>query len=429
MTLILMVVFFLGIVIGLPVALVMGTSTFAALYYGTLLPLEVFPQTLFNGVNSFPMLTIPFFLLAADLMTGGKLTDMLIKFSHDLVGHIRGGHGHVNIVVSVLFAGISGSALADAAGPGAIEMKMMRKAGYNKYYAGALTAATAVVGPIIPPSIMMIIYVLAEGKTTVTGLFLAGVIPGLLLGVSLMIANHIFAIKHGYSAESKRVPILKLFKSFMKTLPATMMPVIILGGILGGIFTPTEAGAVAVAYGLVVGIFVTKGLKVRDIPGIVIKSSVVTSAVLLVIAMGSAFSWALTYAQVPQQVAEWMGGLTDSRLLVLFLIAIFAIIAGMFLDTIPAVIILAPILSPVATQYGAEPLQVAMIIVLCLAVGMLTPPAAPLLFIISTVGRLKFERLAMAVMPLILVELTIIVLIILVPEISVGLPKFFGYDQ
>jgi tripartite ATP-independent transporter DctM subunit len=244
-----------------------------------------------------------------------------------------------------------------------------------------------------------------------------------------MIANHIISIKNGYVAEATRVPFLKLCKSFLKALPATMMPVIILGGILGGIFTPTEAGAIAVAYGLVVGLFITKGLKLKDMPVIVVKSSIITSAVLLVIAMGSGFSWALTYAQVPQHVAEWMGSLTDSRLLVLFLIALIAIIAGMFLDTIPAVIILAPILSPVATQYGAEPLQVAMIIVLCLAVGMLTPPAAPLLFIISTVGRLRFERLAMAVFPLILVELAIILLIILVPEISVGLPKFFGYAR
>ncbi|WP_108669992.1 TRAP transporter large permease [Peribacillus acanthi] len=429
MTVVLMTVFFIGIIIGIPIALVMGIATLAAIFADGMLPLEVLPQTLFSGIDSFPMMTIPFFMLASDLMTGGRLTDMLIKFSKDLFGHIRGGLGHANVLVSVMFAGISGSALADAAGPGAVIMKMMRKEGYDKYYAGALSAASSVIGPIIPPSILMVIYALTDGKTTVTGLFLAGVLPGVLLGLVLMAANHIICVKKGYSNPSKRVSMKQLLKSFLNALPALVVPIIILGGIRIGIFTVTEAAAVAVAYALFVGLFVTKALTIKNIPGIVVKSAIITSSVLLVIAMGSAFSWALTYAQVPQHVASWMIGLTDNRLIVLFLIALFALITGMFVDTIPAMIILAPILSPVAAQYGADPLQVAMIIVLSLAVGMLTPPSAPLLFVISSVGRLNFSRLSIAVLPLILAELVVILLIILIPEVSTAIPNLFGYLQ
>ncbi len=421
----LIIVFFIALIIGLPVALVMGVATLGAFIADGSIPLTVLPQRIFSGINSFPMMTIPFFILAADLMTGGKLTDLLIKFSNNLVGHIRGGLGHVNVVVSTLFAGISGSALADASGPGAVIMRMMRRAGYDKYYSGALTAATSVIGNIIPPSILMIIYALSESNTSVNGLFLAGVIPGLLLCIILMISNHIISIKRGYQYSTKRASIKNIIKSFMKAIPALLMPVILLGGIFSGIFTTTEASAVAVAYALLVGVFVTKTLTMKNLPKIFINSSLVTSSVLLIVSMGSAFSWVLTYSQVPQKMAIWMTGITSNSLGILFLIAIFALITGMFVDTIPALIILVPILSPVALQVGVDPLQVAILIVTCLTIGMLTPPVAPLLFVVSMVGKLRLERLSIAVLPLLFAELIVVLLIILIPEISTALPKFF----
>ncbi len=427
MTVALIAIFFIGLAIGVPVALAMGIATFAAFLVDGGIPLQVLPQRFFSGINSFPMMTIPFFILAADLMTSGKLTDRLITFSNDLFGHIRGGLGHVNVMVSMLFAGISGSALADAAGPGSIIMKMMRNAGYNPNYSGALTAATAVIGGIIPPSILMIIYALTDSKTTVVGLFLAGVVPGVLLGIALMATNGIISIKKGYRFKSKRAPLLHQLKSFMQAIPAIFMPVIIIGGILGGIFTATEAAAVAVTYALLVGFFVTRALKLKDLPGIFRNSAIVTSSVLMIVAMGSAFSWALTYAQVPQKAALAIGGITDNTIIILAAISLFTIVIGMFVDTLPALIILVPVLAPVATQLGAEPLQVAMIIILSLGVGMLTPPVAPLLFVVSTVGNLKFERLCVAIVPLIIVELLIIVLIILIPALSTWLPRLLGY--
>lgn len=428
MTLTLITTLFVGLAIGLPVALVMGISTLMAFVVDGTLPLKVLPQQLFSGIDSFPMMAIPFFILAADLMSGGKLTDSLIRFSNDLVGHIRGGLGHVNVLVSMFFAGISGSALADAAGPSAVVLKMMRSAGYDAYYSGALTAATAVIGPIIPPSIIMVIYALSDSKTTVTGLFLAGVVPGLLLGAALMLTNHYISARNNYRFSAHRVSLKGLVKSFGSAISGLMMPFIILGGILGGVFTATEAAAVAAAYSLLVGIL-NKSLTWRNIPGIFLRSAVVSSAVLLLVSMGSAFSWALTFAQVPQHAAQWISSLTDNRLAILALIGLVSTISGMFIDTLPAVIILTPVLGPVAAQFGIPPLQLAMVIVLSLAVGMLTPPVAPLLFVVSTVGRLKFERLATAVVPLILVEFVIIILVIVFPAISTALPRLLGYLQ
>ncbi|MFS0688753.1 TRAP transporter large permease [Sporosarcina sp. 179-K 8C2 HS] len=424
---VLLITFIIGLIIGLPVAIVMGLATLAAIISDGNIPWEVLPQRVFSGIDSFPLLTIPFFILAADLMSGGKLTDLLIKLSNDLIGNIKGGLGHVNVLISVFFAGISGSALADAAGPSAVVMRMMRQAGYDKYYSGALSAATSVIGMIIPPSILMIIYALTSGNTSVMGLFLAGIIPGLLIALLLMIYNHYISIKNDYQVETKKRNLKELLKSLLEATPALLMPIILLGGILSGIFTPTEAAAVAVGYAILVGLFVTKALRIKDIPKIFIQSSIVTSSILLIIAMGAAFSWILTYTQVPQMIAEWLLELTDNPILILFLVALFALVTGMFVDTIPALIILVPILSPVASQLGNDPIQVAMVIILSVGLGMLTPPVAPLLFVISSIGRLKLEKLSLAILPLFLVELIVVVLIILVPEISTFIPNFFKY--
>lgn len=426
MAAVLLISFFVLMLIGIPISFSMGISTLLALIYEGI-PLEVFPQRAFSGIDSFPMMAIPFFILAADLMTSGKLTDLLVDFANALVGHIRGGLGHVNVLVSVFFAGISGSALADAAGTGAIEMDMMVKAGYDRYYAGSMTAASAVIGPIIPPSIIMVMYALTEGRTSVIGLFLAGIIPGLLLAVALMIANHIISSRRGYRFSSKPPTIGHILRTFVRSLPGMFMPLIILGGILLGWFTPTEAAAVAVAYALVVGFFVTESLTLEKLPKIVFGSALTTAAVLIVVAMGSAFSWALTYAQIPQKVAMWVAGLTSSPTVVMLLILMVAVVTGMFVDTLPAVIILTPVLAPVALQFGIAPLHVAMVICIGLAFGMITPPVAPVLFVVSSVRQVRFEKLCVAVLPLLAAEFCVLLLVTLVPQISTWLPGILGY--
>lgn len=418
--------FFVLMIIGVPISFSMGLSTLLAIVYEGI-PIEVFPQRAFSGIDSFPMMAIPFFILAADLMTSGKLTDLLVDFANALVGHIRGGLGHVNVLVSVFFAGISGSALADAAGTGAIEMDMMVRAGYDRYYAGAMTAASAVIGPIIPPSIIMVMYALTEGRTSVIGLFLAGIVPGLLFAVALMIANHIISTRRGYRFSAEPPTFRRILLTFIRSLPGMFMPLIILGGIVLGWFTPTEAAAVAVAYALVVGFFITRSLTLKALPKIVLGSAMTTAAVLIVVAMGSAFSWALTYAQIPQKVAMWVAGLTSSPTVVMLLIMLVALITGMFVDTLPSVIILTPVLAPVALQFGISPLHVAMVICIGLAFGMITPPVAPVLFVVSSVRQVKFERLCVAVLPLLAAEFCVLLLVTLVPQVSTWLPGILGY--
>ncbi len=418
--------FALGLIIGVPVALTMGIAGLGAIVWGGQFNALVAAQQMFKGINSFPLMAVPFFILAAELMTTAGMTGALLRFANDLVGHIRGGLGHVNVLVSMLFAGISGSALADAAGPSAIAMRMMRRAGYEGPYAGALSAATATIGPIIPPSILMVIYAISDSRVTVAGLFLAGVVPGLLLGVALAGANHLISVRRGYRFRSERPSAGHLWHSFVKAVPALLMPLIVLGGILGGVFTPTEAGAIAVAYALLFGM-VSRKLAMPEIGATFVRAGVITSSVLLIVAMAAIFAWLITVLQLPQALAQWVAGLTDDRLAALFLLAGFTLVCGLFIDTLPALIILVPILGPIALQFGIDPLQFAMMLVLNLTIGMVTPPVGPVLFVISTVGRIRLEALARAILPLLAAELAVLLLVILVPEISTALPRFLGF--
>jgi tripartite ATP-independent transporter DctM subunit len=427
MSTILFSVFFIGLCVGLPVSISMGLSGMAAVLVDGRFMGMVVPQYLFNGISSFPLMAVPFFILAAEIMSASGLTSSLMKFANDLVGHIRGGLGHVNVLMSMLFAGVSGSALADAAGPGAIEMSMMRKAGYDAPYAGALSAATATIGPIIPPSILMVIYAISDSRVTVGGLFLAGVAPGILLGLALAAVNHWISIKRGYLFRSKRPTLLGLAKSFWHALPALMLPFIIMFGILAGIFTPTEAATVAVAYALVVGLFITRGLKWGAILPVFIRAGIMTSAVLLIVSMASIFSWLLTILQIPQALANQIAGITKSPALAMILVAILVFLCGMAIDTLPALIILVPVLGPIVDKFGFDPLHFAMAVVLNLAIGLVTPPVGPVLFVMSTVGRVRVEDLAKAAMPLILAEMVVLAAVIAFPSISVTLPRFFGF--
>ena len=426
MAAVMLIVFAVGLMVGLPVAIVMGISGLTAVLVDGRFPALVVPQYLFNGISSFPLMAVPFFILTAEIMTASGLTTSLLRFANDLVGHIRGGLGHVNVLVSMLFAGISGSALADAAGPSAIVMRMMRKAGYSPAYSGALSAATATIGPILPPSILMVVYAMSDSRVTVAGLFLAGVVPGILLGLALMGMNHWISIRKGYVFRSERPSLGGLVKSFWSALPALLLPFIIIGGILGGIFTPTEAAAVAAAYALFIGFFVTRGLKWRDILPVFSKSGVVTAAVLLIVSMASIFSWLLTVLQIPQSIAAAIGGMTDSPAVVVVMLAVFVLMCGLVIDTLPALIILVPVLGPIGDQFGLDPMYFAIMIVLNLTIGMITPPVGPVLFVVSTVGRVRLETLSKAVVPLLLAELCVLALVIAFPALSTTLPKLFG---
>jgi tripartite ATP-independent transporter DctM subunit len=425
----LLLAFVVTMAIGVPIAFVMGGAGMIALVVEGKLSLLSVPQRFFNGINSFPLMAVPFFILAADLMSASAITTAILRFTNNLVGHIRGGLGHVNVLTNMIFAGISGSALADAAGPGAIMMRMMQRVGYEPHYAAALSAATATIGPIIPPSIIMVIYALSDSRVTVAGLFMAGIVPGILLGISLAATNHIMSIKRGYKFAQKKVTWRERAQSFWKALPALFMPIIIIGGILSGIFTATEAAAVAVIYALLVGLFITRVLTASLIAKVFLQSSLVTSAALLIVAMASLFAWILTVLQLPQDIARGIAGVTTSPLLVLFIVAVFVLICGFFIDTLPAVIILVPVLAPLTDQFGINPLHFAMAIVLNLTIGLITPPVGGVLFVITSVSRLKFERIARAIMPFVLAEIVVLVLVILFPSISLTVPNWFGFTR
>lgn len=424
---VLILVFFITLALGVPVFLTMCIASLSAILTAGSINLTTLPQQIFQGINSLPVMAIPLFILASDLMTDGALTDRLIRFCNAFLGRITGGLGHVNVAISMIFGGISGSSVADAAGPSKIVMFMMRNGGYDPYYSGAVTAASSVIGIIIPPSIPMVLYALSDGKTSTMGLFAAGYIPGILVGVVLMTVNYIRSRKSGYRIGTEKVAVKEKLKSTWYALPGLIMPIIIIVCTLGGVTTPTEASAIAVAYALIVGLFVTRQLKLKNLPRILLQSAVMSAAVLMIVAMGSLFSWVLTYARIPQAAAAFMSSLTDNPTIMLCLIALLTLITGMFVDTTPAIIVLAPIVSAIGASLGINPFQVGVVVVVSIGLGMLTPPVAPLLFITSAVGRLKLEKLIKEVMPFLLAEMAVLILLIFIPQLTTWLPAVLGY--
>jgi len=327
----------------------------------------------------------------------------------------------------MIFSAISGSAIAYAAGPGKIVMNMMRKVGYDPYYSGALTASAAVIGVMIPPSIPMIIYVLSEGRTSLMGMFAAGYIPGVLIGIALFVVNFIESKRKGYIFRTEKPSLLVRLKSAWSALPGLLMPVLIIVCVLGGVTTPTEAAALAVAYALFVGFFITRKLTLTRIPKIFLGSAVISSVILMIVAMGSLFAWVLTFARIPQNIAAWIGTLTTNPVLLLFLIALLGLIVGLVVDTIPATMILAPIVSAIGAGAGINPFQVALVLVMSIGIGMIIPPVAPLLFVVSSVGKLRLEKLIVKSLPCVAAQLIILVLVILIPSLTTWLPGLLGF--
>jgi TRAP-type transport system large permease protein len=419
---------FIGLmVLGAPIAFAMLIAGLVAVWLKPGMPALVVMQNLFSGLDSFPLLAIPFFILAAELMTGGALTDVLLRFAARLVGQRRGGLGHANILTLTFFSGISGSALADAAGPGAMLIKMMRKAGYKDAYAAALTASTAIVGPIIPPSIIMIVYALTDNSVTVTGLFIAGVIPGLLIALALALVNHWVSVRRDYRTSAELLDPSPLWLLFWRALPALMLPIIILGGIHIGIFTPTEASAAAVLYALLVGRYVYGTLHWHMLPAILFRTALMTSSILFIVATSAVFAWVLTVGQIPQQVAAAIAGLQLSPLELLLAINLLLLLVGIFIEPLPGVMIMVPILAPLADAAGLHPLHFAIVVIVNLTLGMVTPPVGGLLFVTSAVSGVKMGPMVKEMRPMLLALFIVLMLLTFIPAISTWLPSMLGY--
>ncbi|MGE0718617.1 MAG: TRAP transporter large permease [Alphaproteobacteria bacterium] len=411
--------------VGVPVGFAIGMAT-AATMLTQGLPAVSLVQKLFTGIDSFPLMAMPFFLLAAELMTGGALAHVLLRFAAMFVGHRRGGLGHTNILTITFFSGISGSALADAAGPGALLIRMMRESGYPPAYAAALTATASIVGPIIPPSIIMIIYALQDQRVSVLGLFWAGVVPGLMISGALIGWNAWISRRRNYRGTGAPPTPREMAVTTWRALPALFLPVLIVGGIHGGAFTPTEASVVAVFYALVVGRWVYGTLTWAMLPGILVRSALMTAAVLLIVAMSAAFAWVLTFARVPQEMAAWIGGLELSPLAFLIGVNILLLLFGIFIEPLPGVMVLVPILAPMAATLGIDPTHFAIVVIVNLTLGLVTPPVGGLLFITAMVAKVPMSALSRELMPMLALQLGVLLLLTLIPELSTFLPQLMG---
>jgi tripartite ATP-independent transporter DctM subunit len=413
--------------LGVPVAFALGISTLTALMLGADFPLFVLLKQTYEGVDSFPLMAVPFFILAAELMSGGSLTEVLLRFAAQFVGHKRGGLGYTNVVSLTFFSGISGSALADAAGPGSMMIRMMDKAGYDRAYAAALTAATAIVGPIIPPSIIMIIYALQDESVSVGALFVAGFLPGLLIAVGMSVVNWRIATQRNYRGADDVATWHDKLETSWKALPALMLPVLILGGMRAGWFTPTEASVVAVFYALVCGKWVYRTLQWRALPDILARSALLTASVLIIIGTSNAFAWVLTIDGLPIQLAEWMATQQFSQVGFLIAVNIFLLLFGIFIEPLPGVMVLVPILAPVAAKLGVDPIHFAMVVIYNLTLGMITPPVGGLLFVTSNVSKVALSALTRELKPFLWAHGLILMLLTFVPALSTWVPRALGF--
>ena len=419
--------FLLFLMIGLPVFFgLLAASGLLLWLNGQERDIALLYRNVYNGIDSFPLMAIPFFMLAGELMNRGGITTRLVEFAQAIMGHLRGGLAHVNILSSMLFAGLSGSAVADTSALGSMLIPAMEKQGYSRRFAAAITAASSVIGPIIPPSGIMIIYAYVMGES-VAALFLAGIVPGIMVGVGLMLMVKLMADKYDFPVASARYSWPERGRASLKAFFPLMTPVIILGGILGGVFTPTEAAAVAVGYAAFIGLFVLKSLHIHELPGVLMKAAMTSSVVLLLVGAAMAFKTVVSLSHAPETLAEYILSLSDNPLILLFLINILLFLVGMFLDAGPAIIILGPILGPIFVSMGVDPIHFAIIMSVNLTVGLATPPMGLVLFVASSVSGERVENIARAIVPFLLVEILVIFLITYIPAISMTIPRITGF--
>jgi len=407
--------------IGMPVAFAMVVSAGAALLSLGNVPLMVLPQRIVTGADSFPLMAIPLFLLAGNLMIGGGLTDKLSRFATAMVGHFRGGLAQVNVVNSMVMGGMTGSAIADAVSDCKILVPVMVKSGYSARFPAALSGATAVVAPIIPPSIPFIIYGSIAG-VSIGQLFLAGAIPGILMGVYLMVAVNVIARRRNFP-RGERPTLRGIVHALRVSGPPLMLPVIILGGILAGVFTPTEAGAVAVVYALVLSMVFYRSLGAADIPKILLETGVQAGVIMLVIAAASPFSWLLAREQVGQEVVQLLAHIGDNKILFLLLLNVILLVLGMFLDATAILIIVVPVLVPVFAALGLDPVHMGVMVVMNLMIGMVTPPFGLVMYVVCNILKVTITDFTREVWPFLLALVAILLTITYVPELVLFLPN------
>jgi len=396
----LLISFMITMVIGMPIAWALAISGIGSIILMDL-PLSTIPQKIFSGMDCFPLMCIPFFILAGEFMAHGGLTRRLLNFAVIIVGFIRGGLALANVIASMFFGGITGSAIADASALGSVEIPMMVKNGYDKAFSAAITAASACIGPIIPPSIPVIIYAMAVGGVSIGGLFAGGMIPGILVGVALMATSYIISRRRNYPKREQKITVRQFLISLRDAFLAIMTPVIILGGIIGGIFTPTEAASIAAVYSFIVSYFIYRELDLSELPGIFLRSGVTTAVVMIIIGTCNIFGMVIAFEQLGLKLETIVRPLGYYGY-ILGINIIFLII-GTFMDQNPAILILAPVFAPIAVNLGINPIHFGIIVIMNLVIGLITPPLGQVLFVVSPLAKVPFEKVAKEVLPFMLV--------------------------
>jgi len=411
--------------LGMPIAFTIG---FPSLLYILLTNpewLKIVPNRIFAGMNSFVFLAIPFFVMAGEIMSEGKITERIINFTDALVGHVRGGLAQVNVISSMFFAGISGAALSDIAALGSVFIPAMEKNGYERKFAAAITATSSIQGPIIPPSIIIVIYAAIMG-TSVGALFAAGIIPGVLIGLTDCLIVTFKAKKRGYPKRETPFSFKELARTFVKGFPALILPGIIMGGIIGGVFTPTEAGAVAVFYGLFLGIFFLRGLKLKSMIKVLRQTMIKTGILFIIVAFANIFSWVLAMENVPQIIGEHIFGWTDNIYLMLLIMNFIFLFVGTWLETSAAIILLGPVFGPALVNMGIHPVHLGMVMIVNLVIGLITPPFGVCLYAVSSISGCSIEEVSKEAFLYIMLDIGVLLLITYVPGVVLFFPKLFG---
>jgi C4-dicarboxylate transporter, DctM subunit len=417
---ILICVFVGGLVIGLPVAITLGFASFCYLLT-TGIPLVVIPQKMYAGIDVFVLLCIPGFILAGNLMNSGGITERIVRFANAVVGWIRGGLGLTNVAASMLFGGISGTAVADAASIGGVMIPGMKRAGYPADFSAALTAASSTVGPIIPPSVPMIIVGALSG-ISVGKMFIAGAVPGILLGLAMMVTTYLISVRKNYPRQ-KWQGFKEIGLSFIGAFWALAMSAIIVGGMLSGLVTPTETAIVACIYAIVVGLFFYRELPLQAIPKIVVDSAVTSAAILVLVGFANVFGWILVSEHIPQTIANAVLAITDNKYVVILLINLLLLCVGMFMETIAALIILFVPLLTLAQNVGIDPLHFATFAVLNLMIGLSTPPVGVCLFLCANIANQPLTNVIRAIAPFLITNIGVLLLVSYVPAIATWLPN------
>ena len=424
----LLVISFFGLLaLGVPVAYSLGIST-ALTLAAAVLPLSAITtvaQRIATGIDSFTLLAIPFFVLAGELMNQGGIAKRLVDFAKALMGSLPGGLAYVNVLAAMLFGAISGSSVAAASAIGGIMIDRMEEEGYDRDYSAAVNLAASTTGLIIPPSNILIVYSLASGGASIAALFLAGYIPGLLVGLSLISVAAFVAAKRNYPREAL-ASVGEVARQFFNAIPSLLLLVIIIGGIVAGIFTATEAAAIAVLYALLLALFYRE-IGFKDIPNILLNASRTTAIVMFVIGASIAMSWVLAFLEIPQNMTQFLLGLSQNKIVILLLINLILLIVGTFMDITPAVLIFTPIFLPVVVELGMDPVHFGIIMVLNLCIGLCTPPVGTILFVGSSVAKVPVTQVIRPLMPLLIAMVVALFLITYIPALSLWLPGLFGF--